>query len=92
MRFFTVAAALVGAAAANNLEARWITTSSSSSMAPSCTPATVTVTVYPGGGKSSNSTGTAGPTPTKALYVNGADSLTYGAWTAILGVAAAMLL
>jgi len=99
MRFFTVASALIGAVAANNLEARWpaVTHSASvSASASACPPAsTVTVTAWgpPPGGKGSWGNGTAAtPTPTKALYVNGADSITYGAWTVVAGIAAAMLI
>lgn len=97
MRFFTVASALIGAVAATNLEARHVTASASVSASASasvCPPAsTVTVTAWgpPPGGKGTNGTA-ATPTPTKALYVNGADSITYGAWTVVAGIAAAMLI
>jgi len=95
MRFITIASALIGAVAANNLEARHITASASASASASaCPPAsTVTVTAWgpPPGGKGSNST-LPTPTPTKALYVNGADSITIGAWTMFAGIAAAMLI
>lgn len=92
MRFITVASALVGAAMANDIEARWLVTSSSSSVAPTCTPVTTTctVTVTAWGGKGSNGTA-ASPTAT-GYYVNGADSVTYGAWSIVAGIAAAMLL
>jgi len=92
MRFFTIASALIGAVAANDIAARWVTASASAS-ASVCVPSTVTVTVtaISGNGKSSNGTA-ATPTPTKALYVNGADSVTYGAWTIAAGIAAALLI
>jgi hypothetical protein len=58
MRFITIASALIGAVMANDIEARHLITSSSSSVAPTCTPVTTTctVTVTAWGGKGSNGT------------------------------------
>jgi len=97
MRFFAITSALVGAALANDLEARWAVTSSSSAPATtsSCaavtTTCTVTVTAWGGSGKGSNGTQPT-PTATGHYYVNGAGTVTYGAWSVVAGIAAAMLM
>jgi len=95
MRFFAITSALIGAAIASDLEARKVTTSSAalttSSCAPVTTTCTVTVTAWGGPGKGSNSTSPS-PTATGHYYVSGADSVTYGAWSVVAGIAAAMLL
>jgi len=93
MRFIAITSALIGAAMAGEIEARWATTSSAPASTSSCAPKTVTVTVWgsSGSGKGSNSTSPS-PTATGHYYVNSADSVTYGAWTVVAGIAAAMLL
>jgi len=88
MRFFALTSALVGAAMANDLEAPWKVTSSSSvaTASASCVPVTTTCTVTVTAWGAKNTTAATG------YYVNGADSITYGAWSVVAGMAAAMLL
>jgi len=89
MRFFAITSALLGAAmASNELEARWKVTSSSSvaTASASCVPVTTTCTVTVTAWGAKNTTAATG------YYVNGADSITYGAWSVVAGMAAAMLL
>jgi len=88
MRFFALTSALVGAAMANNLEARWLTTSSSVATASaSCVPVTTTctVTVTAWGAKNTSA-------PATGYYVNGAGATTYAAWSVVAGLGAALLL
>jgi len=96
MKFFAVATALIGAVAASNLEARGMTTSSSSMCTAATTTATITVTAWgapPAGGKGSWGNGTAPtPTPTKVLYHGAGSTVTYGGLSVVVGLAAAMLL
>jgi len=89
MRFFAVTSALVAAVLANDLEARHYITSSSSvaTASASCVPVTTTctVTVTAWGAKNTSASAT-------GYYVNGADSVTYGIFSVVAGLAAALVL